>query len=455
MDPNRLIRFYISFPADTGLPSDPEDLVRRVLELAQGDCRQTERAPDPHFVDRPSERIQPPRALAALDLAPTEDVVAFEDTRQNAALLVRQLQAAGLAIHAGIDLPVGTQSWWCPSQGPRHFGDRREAEKLIHAEGLRDATRNRRVNLVIVDQGLPAAFPFIGERDGWSVGDPLAPEPREPFTGTGRHAAMVARNALAFVEPENVKLWDCPLLPDRIDRLGVFLSYAHTVFGQLISKIDAYRERNPDSGSWVLVNAWGVWDTSKDVPLPDSANYSRNINHALSKQVADLDDKGVDQIFAAGNCGQFCPPTRCGPLDRGPGRSIHGVNSHPQVLTVGAVRADGTWVGYSAEGPGTLAKDKPDLCAPTVFRETLLPFDGEDNSGTSAACGVAAGVVAAARARLGWSQLSPAKLRCLLRRSATPQGTDPTSRSRFGAGILNAGPVASLTSPPALPDCEA
>ncbi|HEY0419255.1 MAG TPA: S8 family serine peptidase, partial [Acetobacteraceae bacterium] len=117
-----------------------------------------------------------------------------------------------------------------------------------------------------------------------------------------------------------------------------------------------------------------------------------------------------------------------------------------RVLSIGAVRADGLWVGYSAEGPGRLRVngkpvEKPDLCAPTLFRDELLPFDGEDNSGTSAACGVAAGVVAAARSCPSWGQLSPEQLRTKLREDAVNQGNDPTSRSRFGDGILNAAKI--------------
>lgn len=443
MDPNRLIRFYISFPTRLALPRASAALRRRVLDIARRGCRKGEPAVAPCLVDRPSERVRAPDALRELGVVPTEEVVAFEDTARNAALLIRQLQQGGLDIRAGIDLPMGPQSWWCPGQGPRHFGDRAEAERLMRADGLRDPLRTGRVNLVIVDQGLPADFPFTGARDGWSVEDPLAQEVRAPFQGKGRHAAMVARNALAFVEPAQVKLWDCPLLPDRIDQLGIFLSYAQTAFGQLIDSIGAYRTQNPGSGSWVVVNAWGVWDTSQDDPDPP-LNYSRNPGHALNLQVEALDGHGVDQVFAAGNCGQFCPPTRCGPQNRGPGRSIHGANSHPKALTVGAVRSDGLWVGSSAEGPGTLAAAKPDLCAPTLFRERLLPFNGEDNSGTSAACGVAAGVVAAARARRGWEQMSPDALRTFLREKAAAQGTDPTSLSRYGAGILNAAPVAAL-----------
>ncbi|MFC7473098.1 hypothetical protein ACFQS7_01940 [Dankookia sp. GCM10030260] len=106
----------------------------------------------------------------------------------------------------------------------------------------------------------------------------------------------------------------------------------------------------------------------------------------------------------------------------------------------------GSWVGYSAEGPGRLAKRKPDLRAPPLFRQTLRPFEGEDNSGTSAACGVAAGVVVAARLRKTWEDLPPEALRTPLQTSATPQGTDRTTRSRFGAGILNATAVAKLWS---------
>ena len=82
-----------------------------------------------------------------------------------------------------------------------------------------------------------------------------------------------------------------------------------------------------------------------------------------------------DIIFCAGNCGGVCPDGRCGPNDFGPGRGIWGANAHPSVLTVGAVRTDTSWIGYSSEGPGPgrppfnkLANQKPDLCAPSEFR---------------------------------------------------------------------------------------
>ena len=83
-----------------------------------------------------------------------------------------------------------------------------------------------------------------------------------------------------------------------------------------------------------------------------------------------------DIIFCAGNCGGACPDGRCGPNDFGPGRGIWGANAHPSVLTVGAVRTDTSWIGYSSEGPGPgrpplnkLANQKPDLCAPSHYVE--------------------------------------------------------------------------------------
>ncbi|MBV1797142.1 S8 family serine peptidase [Siccirubricoccus sp. G192] len=190
--------------------------------------------------------------------------------------------------------------------------------------------------------------------------------------------------------------------------------------------------------------------------------HSDSAEHPLNWRIWRHDQSGFDVVFAAGNCGGFCPKSRCGPDDRGPGRSVHGPNARPEVLTVGAVRVDGTWLGYSSQGPGPrpeppeqagyaspsqdhppqgpeaarLAHDKPDLCAPSQFA------DDEDaagaNTGTSAACGIAAGAVAALRS--GWSpcDLPPAMLReCLRRQARRPAGA--AWNNRLGWGILDLG----------------
>jgi subtilase family serine protease len=66
-----------------------------------------------------------------------------------------------------------------------------------------------------------------------------------------------------------------------------------------------------------------------------------------------------------------------------------------------------------------LSGRKPDLAAYTHFKGSMVyPEDG----GTSAACPVTAGVVAAIRTRFRAAQLSPFKLRSLLRKTAEDLG---------------------------------
>jgi hypothetical protein len=161
-----------------------------------------------------------------------------------------------------------------------------------------------------------------------------------------------------------------------------------------------------------------------------------------------VQDNGLDVVFAAGNCGQFCPSQRCGGLDRGPGHSIWGANAHPLVITVGAVRSDETWLGYSSQGPGPehLAVEKPDICAPSQFCET---YDAASlSSGSSASCALTAGAVAALRGNPKWDQatVTPEAMRAALMGSARkpvgPAGWD----NRLGYGILDA--AATITALP-------
>ena len=207
------------------------------------------------------------------------------------------------------------------------------------------------------------------------------------------------------------------------------------------------------------MNAWGVLDPESD---RDLQGFADDPDHLLVNDMLRLDTAGIDVVFAAGNCGEPCPDRRCGLQDTGPGRSILGWNAHPKVLTVGAVRVDGLPVALSAQGPGRLAakgsrgtdysndpraKQKPDLCAPSHFRES--DDASEFNTGTSAACGYAAGVLAALRSVPAGKNRSPEAMRELLRYNARPGGSgwDP----RLGSGVINVEKaLAALRSAPAV-----
>lgn len=132
----------------------------------------------------------------------------------------------------------------------------------------------------------------------------------------------------------------------------------------------------------VLSNSWGIFQESWDT------SYARNPNHPFTRKVIEALDEGIIVLFAAGNCGGTCPDGRCDG-DNGPGRSIWGANSHPRVMTVGAVNRNEEFVGYSSEGPGALDPNKPDFCCVTHF----TGYHNSD-SGTSAATPILAGAVA-------------------------------------------------------------
>ncbi|MFL5212665.1 MAG: hypothetical protein ACJ8DH_02110, partial [Microvirga sp.] len=237
----------------------------------------------------------------------------------------------------GVDLRLDFAEHWCPSEATSPiFGTRRDAGRLIDVDGLaRHGCTGERVNVVIVDEGLDAALiPNFG--GGWiSGGGP-------PGTTKRGHGVMVARNALQAAP--QARLFDCRIIPERIGTVGHFMSDVQAAVQQMLIDIALHRLLGYWREPWVFVNAWALFQASQD---PDG-NYSRNPLHPINLLIDFIDAQGHDIVFAAGNCGQFCPNSRCD-WDAGPGNTILGANSHPKVLTVGAVRTDGLWLGYSSQ----------------------------------------------------------------------------------------------------------
>jgi hypothetical protein len=237
-----------------------------------------------------------------------------------------------------------------------------------------------------------------------------------------------------------VRLFDCPLippsvpgLPPSIVSLPSFLGDAWSAWTSMLSDIQHFKDNGEYPGPWILMNAWSIYDRRTEAVPGD---YTDNPNHFFTIRVNQaVNDHQIDVVFCAGNCGLFCADMRCGTNDRGPGLSIHGANAFARVLTVGAVRTDTVWLGYSSQGPGPphLAYYKPDLSAPSQFSEDHNAFDG--NVGTSAAAAVAAGVVAALRQRWAPPLVSPDQLRQIL--VDTARRTEPAWNGRVGNGIID------------------
>lgn len=228
------------------------------------------------------------------------------------------------------------------------------------------------------------------------------------------HGTMCAFDVC--ISAPNCTLLDYALLQSQTQgetTMDGFLSDAVKGFSELLNLMLG------DSPPRALVvnNSWGMFHPSWDFPVGHSGNYSDNPDHPFNIIVESLEDAGADILFAAGNCGSECSDSRCqGATDQG----IYGANSHPSVLSVAGVSVNDVRLGYSTQGPGRLDTNKPDICAYTHFVGSGVY---EADGGTSAACPVAAGVVAAIRSRYSQSELSPSQLRNLLRRSANDLGT--------------------------------
>ncbi len=399
------------------------------------------------FVDSDESLIVPDRPLPTgwfLELAegrverrpPTQLVVPLElnhDAYERLRRIVDLDREKLLYVSLGADLPFDTADHWCPGNSEnRLFGNRAAAHRLIRAQYLAaQGARGQGVNVVVIDRGISREqIECLGGKygGGWRYRKLLY-----PGVTRGGHGLMVARNILMIAG--GVTFFDCPLLPEHIANIPIFLSLAQAAYKQMICDIAMLRETGKFPGPWIFVNAWAIYDRKTEHP---AGSYSNCLNHPFNQQVSEAVDADIDVVFCAGNCGGFCPSQRCGANDRGPGNSIFGANSHPKVITVGAVRSDTMWLGYSSQGPGqpNLCPDKPDFCAPSQFCETA---DATTiNDGTSAACALATGTVAALRSKWDASDISPASLKNILKMTATDlhEGTD--WEHRLGSGILNA-----------------
>ena len=151
---------------------------------------------------------------------------------------------------------------------------------------------------------------------------------------------------------------------------------------------------------------------------------------------------GAACFFAAGNCGDDCPAGNCHSSAIGSGKSISAANSLPESLTVAAVNSRHERIGYSAQGPGTLSPQKPDLSAYSHFFGNFgpgRPAGGTEknfDNGTSAACPMAAGV--AALLLSAFAELTVDDLRQALTATAIDLGI-PGWDDQTGFGVVNAG----------------
>ncbi|MFL5255303.1 MAG: S8 family serine peptidase, partial [Rhodopila sp.] len=303
------------------------------------------------------------------------------------------------------------------------------------------------VNVIVIDAGLDRSIVPTGQfGGGWhpDPGDPAQPPSQLPGMTTGidgLHGMMIVTNILA--PAPQARIFDVPLIrPPKIGDVPTFIDLAEETYRRILNDIPVLANSCGLTKPWIFVNAWTIYDRRSE--LSNLGEYTENAGnsgvwpHPFIARIGET-TRAFDVVFCAGNCGEVCPDGRCGPNDFGPGRSIWGAAAYRRVLSVGAVRVDGMWCGYSSEGPGpvpNLSYNKPDFCAPSQFVSAQGGFPL--STGSSASAGVTAGAVAALRSGANWNQttVSPDDLQQSLNDTAQrppATGWDP----RMGYGILD------------------
>ena len=333
--------------------------------------------------------------------------------------------------------------------GSPPVGDATSVAALLHVAQLGHKRLNGDdVAIAVVDTAINLAhvqtklghMPHFDATASWS---PPGTPPPPPGGWPVAHGSMCAFDVL-IAAPE-ATLIDFPVLSGNFPGGGSIMS------GTLSAALAAYgfMLHSWASGplhqykALVASNSWGIFHPSWDFPPGHPGRYCDNPHHPFNVQLGTVTRAGIDMIFAAGNCGAPCADGRCQGRTVG---AIMGASAMPEVLTIAGCDTHDQRVGYSSQGPSIagMYQQKPDVTAYTHFLGSEAFGPGTPDSGTSAACPVTSGCVAALRTspHIPPRSVLPAKLFDELRQTARQQVGAPHSwNGDYGFGIID--PIAA------------
>lgn len=308
------------------------------------------------------------------------------------------------------------------------------------------------VAIAIVDTGLNlphltralGAPPRFDAANSWrSPGSTIAPG-NHPVS----HGTMCAYDAL--LAAPRATLVDYPILSTNAPGgsvAGRTISVAIQAYSHLLA---SYAVAFAPGGlhryaGLVVSNSWGMYHPTWDFPAGHRGRFCDNPRHPFALVVNALTAAGADVVFAAGNCGADCPDGRCQGRSAG---AIMGSSAYADVTTVAACDVtNDERLGYSSQGPSIagMPSQKPDLTAYAHFVGSEAYGTGSPDAGTSTACPVVAGCIAALRTRATPAALPPVNLIAQLQSTARQNAGTPAGwNADYGHGIID--PVAAANS---------
>jgi hypothetical protein len=311
-----------------------------------------------------------------------------------------------------------------------------------------------KVAVGIVDTGINLAY--LTTRLGWTPALDAANSwtPKGSSTTPGNwpiaHATMCAFDVL--IAAPKATLIDIPVLRSGGgggSAMSGYLSAAVLAFSSILVSWSVAGTGNglDQYSALVLSNSWGIFNPVMDFPSGHPGRYCDNPKHPFNMMLEPMARAGIDVVFAAGNCGADCPDGRC------KGRTteaIMGASASVDAFSVAGCDINGARVGYSSQGPSIAGMygQKPDITGYTHFLGSKFAGGSTPDSGTSAACPVVAGCIAAIRTKADpRSPVSPYMLYDHFRTNATtPAGQSSGWNADCGYGIVNVVAVADQLS---------
>jgi hypothetical protein len=298
------------------------------------------------------------------------------------------------------------------------------------------------VAIAIVDTGifLPRVTKRLGAAPAFDTANSWSPTTVTTPAGMHRigHGTMCAYDAL--IAAPKATLLDFAMLiarPPADYSVSATVGAAMQAYWPLINQwwvAPALKLKQPKYEALVVSNSWGILHPSLDLPPGHPGRFIDNPNHIFRLFVKALAFAGVDIVFAGSNCGPECRSAVC--LGRSAGM-IMGANAYDEVLTLAGCDVHDQRVGYSSKGPSiaNMPQFKPDLTAYTHFLGSEIIQNYLPDGGTSAACAVAAGCVAALRTLASRTAIPPAALFQALKDSAL-KVAGPAWDAGYGYGII-------------------